>query len=43
MKKYVSPEIEITLIENADIIATSLGIETLPIEDDDVIWEVFNG
>ena len=40
MKKYVSPEIEITLIENIDIIATSFGIETLPLEDDDVIWEI---
>lgn len=39
MKTYICPEIEITEIELADIIATSLGVEMLPIEDDDVIWE----
>ncbi len=43
MKKYINPEIEIVEIETTDIIATSFGIETLPLEDDDVIWDLLNG
>ena len=39
MKKYVNPEIEFIEFESTDIIATSIGTEMLPIEDDDVIWE----
>lgn len=40
MKKYTDPEIEITMLDVKDIIATSLGTETTPKDDNDGIWDL---
>lgn len=40
MKMYICPEIEITLMENTDIIATSLGTETSRVGNEDGEWEI---
>ena len=40
MKNYVSPEIEITMMNETDIIATSLGTETSRIENEEGFWEI---
>ena len=40
MKKYIDPEIEIVRVNAKDIIATSLGTETTPKDDNDGIWDL---
>ena len=40
MKKYLNPELEIVELEVDDIIATSIGTETTPKEDNDGIWDL---
>ena len=40
MKNYVSPEIEITVMNEMDIIATSLGTETSRVGNEDGEWEI---
>ena len=40
MKKYINPELEIIELEANDVIATSLGTETTPKEDNDGIWDL---
>jgi hypothetical protein len=40
MKRYINPELEITLLDVNDIIATSLGTETTPKDDNDGIWDL---
>ena len=40
MKNYVSPEIEISTMNETDIIATSLGTETSRTENEEGFWEI---
>lgn len=40
MKRYINPELEITLLDVKDIIATSIGTETTPKDDNDGIWDL---
>ena len=40
MKKYISPEIDVSEIEAKDIITTSPGTETTPKDDNDGIWDL---
>ena len=40
MKKYINPELEVIELEANDVIATSLGTETTPKEDNDGIWDL---
>ena len=40
MNKYVTPEIEIKLMDEGDIIATSLGTETSRVENEEGFWEI---
>ena len=40
MKKYITPELEVIELEANDVIATSLGTETTPKEDNDGIWDL---
>ena len=40
MKKYINPEIEVIELEANDVIATSLGTETTPKDDNDGIWDL---
>ena len=40
MKKYTVPELEIVELDATDIIATSIGTETTPKDDNDGIWDL---
>ena len=40
MKKYMNPELDITLLDTNDIITTSPGTETTPKDDNDGIWDM---
>ena len=40
MKRYVNPELEITLLNSDDIITTSPGTETTPKDESDGIWDL---
>ena len=40
MNFYERPTIEIALIENTDIIATSFGTETSLVENEEGNWEI---
>ena len=40
MKKYITPELEVIELEANDVIATSLGTETTPKDDNDGIWDL---
>ena len=40
MKRYINPELEITLLDAKDIITTSIGTETTPKDDNDGIWDL---
>ena len=40
MRKYNNPELEIIELDVKDIIATSIGTETTPKEDNDGIWDL---
>ena len=40
MKKYITPELEITEFEKSDVIATSLGTETPPMNEGDGSWNL---
>ena len=43
MKKYTNPELEMTVLENEDIITDSPGTETTPKEENDGIWDLDMG
>ena len=43
MKKYIDPELEIIELEVNDVIATSLGTETTPKDENDGIWDLDMG
>ena len=40
MKKYGAPEVEITEINNSDVITTSPGTETSKRDETDGIWDL---
>ena len=40
MKKYYSPDVDIIKIGVTDIITTSTGTETTPLDEEDGNWEV---
>ena len=39
MKNYVSPEIDIIELTKTDIIATSDGVNTPKVDEDDPMWD----
>ena len=40
MKKYTSPEIDVIELTKADIIATSDGVNTPTVNEDDPVWDL---
>ena len=40
MKKYQTPELELTEVHAEDIITTSPGTETTPKDEQDGIWDL---
>ena len=40
MEKYVSPEIEVVLLNVSDVITTSPGTETSPQDETDGVWDL---
>jgi hypothetical protein len=40
MKKYIAPEIDIVELDKTDIIATSDGVNTPKVDEDDPVWDL---